>query len=263
MTGYVYLTEDTGRAGLYKYVQPGSGSPNWKAGFKKGETLRDGGELYALAIVGEPRKNMKASIPDGTTFKVEWSLVTNPEAPNTSDRETVWLSADGAAEFARLEGAWWENGLLYFVSTNGGDLREGQIYTYDPSTETLTMLYESQDPAVVDGPDNIAVSSNGNMILCEDGSSNPKRLIGLTIEGDAFPFAENRVALNQTMLAVIDAVYPGTAENFFDFVPDGTPRSFTGNEWAGATFYGDWLFVNVQSPGVTFAITGPWHEGAL
>ena len=45
--------------------------------------------------------------------------------------------------------------------------------------------------------------------------------------------------------------------------------TFNGNlrsqEWAGATFGrdGDWLFVNIQTPGVTFAITGPWHRGPL
>lgn len=38
-----------------------------------------------------------------------------------------------------------------------------------------------------------------------------------------------------------------------------------GNEWAGATFdrTGDWLFVNIQTPGITFAITGPWRHGPL
>jgi hypothetical protein len=37
------------------------------------------------------------------------------------------------------------------------------------------------------------------------------------------------------------------------------------NEWAGATFdrTGDWLFVNIQTPGITFAITGPWRSGPL
>jgi hypothetical protein len=26
---------------------------------------------------------------------------------------------------------------------------------------------------------------------------------------------------------------------------------------------GNWLFVNIQTPGITFAITGPWRQGAL
>ena len=38
-----------------------------------------------------------------------------------------------------------------------------------------------------------------------------------------------------------------------------------GSEFAGACYSpnGQWLFVNVQSPGITFAITGPWENGAL
>jgi secreted PhoX family phosphatase len=37
------------------------------------------------------------------------------------------------------------------------------------------------------------------------------------------------------------------------------------NEWAGACYSPDgrWLFVNIQTPGLTFAITGPWGEGPL
>lgn len=36
-------------------------------------------------------------------------------------------------------------------------------------------------------------------------------------------------------------------------------------EWAGACHSpdGKWLFANLQSPGITFAITGPWASGAL
>ncbi|NNJ65410.1 MAG: phosphatase, partial [Xanthomonadales bacterium] len=37
------------------------------------------------------------------------------------------------------------------------------------------------------------------------------------------------------------------------------------SEWAGATFSkdGEWLFVNLYSPGVTLAITGPWQAGYI
>jgi hypothetical protein len=48
--------------------------------------------------------------------------------------------------------------------------------------------------------------------------------------------------------------------------PAIAPGDYTGSEWAGATFEpknGNWLFVNIQSPGITFAITGPWRKGAL
>ena len=43
-------------------------------------------------------------------------------------------------------------------------------------------------------------------------------------------------------------------------------RSFLkhGSEWAGACYSpdGDWLFANIQSPGVTVAITEPSRMGA-
>jgi hypothetical protein len=37
------------------------------------------------------------------------------------------------------------------------------------------------------------------------------------------------------------------------------------SEWAGACSSPDgrWLFANIQTPGVTFAITGPWGNGPL
>jgi hypothetical protein len=37
------------------------------------------------------------------------------------------------------------------------------------------------------------------------------------------------------------------------------------SEWAGACYSpdGQWLFVNIQTPGITFAISGPWGAGPL
>jgi len=36
-------------------------------------------------------------------------------------------------------------------------------------------------------------------------------------------------------------------------------------EFAGANWSpdGNWLFANIQDPGHTYAITGPWQDGAL
>jgi hypothetical protein len=44
---------------------------------------------------------------------------------------------------------------------------------------------------------------------------------------------------------------------------NGISGDFRGSEWAGATFHGRWLFANIQKPGVTFAITGPWERGPV
>jgi secreted PhoX family phosphatase len=69
------------------------------------------------------------------------------------------------------------------------------------------------------------------MILCEDGDDE-QFLRGLTQRGEIFNFALN---------------------------------VHNDSEFAGATFSpdGETLFVNIQSPGITFAISGPWEDGAL
>jgi secreted PhoX family phosphatase len=69
------------------------------------------------------------------------------------------------------------------------------------------------------------------LILCEDGDDE-QFLRGLTQQGEIFNFALN--VLNDS-------------------------------EFAGATFSpdGETLFVNLQSPGITLAIWGPWEDGAL
>ena len=43
------------------------------------------------------------------------------------------------------------------------------------------------------------------------------------------------------------------------------PGDYRDLEWAGSTFdrRGNWLFANIQTPGITFAITGPWRKGSL
>jgi secreted PhoX family phosphatase len=151
--------------------------------------------------------------------------------------------AKGGAQFERLEGAWYHDGLIYFVSTSGGPER-GQVFTYSPRRRRLKLIFHSPGPEVLDSPDNITVSPRGGLVLCEDGSGR-EFLHGLTAEGDIFPLAENNAVLN------------GERGLFGDF---------SSSEWAGATFEpddGDWLFVNLQSPGITFAITGPFRRIGL
>ena len=69
--------------------------------------------------------------------------------------------------------------------------------------------------------------------------------MGLTPDGKIFRFASNNVVL--------------AGER------NGLEGDFRDSEFAGATFSpdGQWLFVNVQTPGITFAITGPWGEGLI
>ncbi|WP_428407030.1 alkaline phosphatase PhoX [Hyphococcus sp.] len=268
-TGVVYQTEDAGSSAFYKYVQPGAHDGHWGGWGRKDwgghdrfwgpwrqrGPLRDGGELYAMVVEGESRKDLTLGYQPGDTFKVTWQKVGDPEGKEGR----AFDSAPDAAVFSRGEGCWEDDGLIYFVSTDGGAAGLGQVWVYNPRKETVSLVYESANPEDVDGPDNIAISPRGGIILCEDGDSNPKRLIGLTTKGDIFPFAENLIDLKDGDLAKINAYFPGVADNFWD----APVRNFSSQEWCGATFHDDWLFANVQSPGVTFAIRGPWRKGAL
>jgi secreted PhoX family phosphatase len=69
---------------------------------------------------------------------------------------------------------------------------------------------------------------------------------GLTVYGEIFRFAQNNVILPAPRFGV----------------PAG---NHTGSEFAGACYSpdGNWLFFNIQGPGITFAVTGPWRDGAL
>ena len=253
-TGYIYQTEDSRPSAFYKYV------PNGPYGQLNAGELD--GRLFAMVLDGVPRLDTnEGGAPVGTVWKVTWQEVADPDAKTMR----CFDQAPDAAVISRGEGCWEDQGKIYFVSTDGGLAGLGQIFCYDPRRETCTLLFESIDAVgQVDGPDNIGVSPRGSILMCEDGGSNPKRLVGLTHDGATFPFAENRISLSSADLDVIDGIYPGAREYWWDTLPaDGSARSFTSREWAGATFYGNWLFVNIQSPGVTFAITGPWGNGAL
>ena len=54
-----------------------------------------------------------------------------------------------------------------------------------------------------------------------------------------------------------------------NMVLDGERNGYRGDfrkqEWCGATVSPDgrWLFANLQTPGLTVAITGPWGSGPL
>jgi len=159
----------------------------------------------------------------------------------------VWAQgrAKDAATFARLEGCWYGGDRrIYIVSTSGGAVGQGQIWVYDPKEETISLLFESPSMAVLNAPDNITVSPRGGLVLCEDGGGE-EFLHGLTVEGEIFKFAKNNVVLNGER--------------------NGIVGNFAGSEFAGACYSpdGDWLFANIQSPGITVAITGPWQNGAL
>ena len=86
---------------------------------------------------------------------------------------------------------------------------------------------------MLDAPDNLTVSPRGGLVLCEDGDD--EQFVRGLDRGQIFDFALNNISENT------DQEFAGAC-----YSPDGTV-----------------LFVNIQTPGVSFAIRGPFDRGAL
>ncbi|MDP8960783.1 MAG: DUF839 domain-containing protein, partial [Actinomycetota bacterium] len=132
----------------------------------------------------------------------------------------------GCVRFNRLEGCHFAGGAFWFDDTAGGERRLGQIFRYLPATNILELFYEGSDANQMQSPDNIGVTPWGDLWFAEDGEGE-NRVMGVTPDGQVYKFASNR--LN-------DSEFAGPT-----FAPDG--RTF---------------FVNIQEPGLTFAIWGPF-----
>ena len=224
-TGVVYETEDRQSAGFYRYVPQ-----------RKGR-LAAGGRLQMLAVAGRPGYDTRKGQKAGAVLPVAWVDIEHPDPPEAEkDAAAVFKqgAARGGATFARLEGCWYGAGRIYFTSTNGGDRRLGQVWEYRPSGAgggELRLVFESTNPDVLEAPDNLCVSPRGTLMICEDGGER-QFVRELTPDGRIHDFALN--------------VVPG----------------FENREFAGATFSpdGKTLFVNIQTPGLTLAVWGPWKS---
>ena len=232
-TGIVYETEDAGsNSGFYRFLPNAPGA------------LAHGGTLQMLGVAGTPGYDTRSG-QTGAWMDTTWFTIPAPNPANPASNSVFSQGfAAGGARFARLEGAWYGQGRVYFVSTNGGNVGQGQIWEYDPLEDRLRLLFESPSADVLNAPDNLCVSPRGGLVLCEDGGGQ-EFVHGLTTDGQIFRFAQNNVVL--------------------DGERNGIVGDFTGSEFAGATYSldGKWLFVNIQSPGISFAVTGPWGSGAL
>jgi secreted PhoX family phosphatase len=215
-TGYVYQTEDRQDSCFYRF------RPNQYG------NLRSGGVLEALVIQGanqDTRRNYRRY--KNQPLSVKWVKIDDFDPIHDTVRNEA--RRKGAAIFARGEGAWYGNGLVYFVSTNGGDARQGQVFAYNPRNNTVTLVVESTRARDLNNPDNVTVSPFGDIFLCEDGSG-VEYVQGVNRKGEIYQFAANAFK-------------------------DGS------SEFAGVCFSpdGSTMFVNIQVPGLTLAIWGPWR----
>jgi len=233
-TGIVYETEDQLAAGFYRFLPAAPAH------------LSAGGRLEMLAIADALQADLRTGQRADGWRPVSWVPIGDPDPPRPGpDAVYTQGRVGGGATFGRLEGTWYGNGRIYIVSTTGGVAQAGQVWEYDPAGERLRLLFESPGADVLDMPDNICVSPRGGLVLCEDGLNGANFVVGLTRDGEIFPFARNNVVLNGSR--------------------NGIHGSFRDSEFAGATYSPDgrWLFFNIQVPGITFAVTGPWGDGPL
>jgi hypothetical protein len=231
-TGIVYLTEDAGAAGFYRFM------PNVRG------KLCNGGRLEMLRLSDIGNYDTRTGQRVGRRFACEWVTIDEPDSASpTMPSDFVFSQgfAKGGAMFARLEGCWWGDGSVYFAATSGGDAGAGQVWRYVPGPRggTLVLVFESPSASVLNAPDNVLVSPRGGVLLCEDGAGT-NYVRGLTRSGSVFDLVGNNANTSE---------WAGAC-----FSPQGRT-----------------LFVNMQGStttgsstlGATYAVWGPWEQGEL
>jgi len=235
----LYETEDVrDDSFFYRYIPenpPGSG----------GNLADTEGVLQALKIKGVENAVMDTFPEVGEPYEVEWVTIAEPNPDDDTDATPLAVGeqakAQGAAIFDREEGIWVGGDKLFFDCTEGGEADLGQVYEFDPGSQTITLIYESTNMAALENPDNVVIVPKTGDIFLQEDSDGEQFVRGLTPEGRIYDFA--RTTIN-------DTEFCGGC-----FSPDGTA-----------------FFVNQQGerggfeegpPGgnaVTYAIIGPFSR---
>ncbi|MGH8863586.1 MAG: PhoX family protein [Burkholderiales bacterium] len=267
-TRLAYMTEDyPNRSAFYRFI------PNDPSGMPG--SYEAGGRLQAARVVGKDHADLHTPAV-GDEYSLEWVELSEPDADpgvlpeGFTDASGVasgpFLEAwsKGALRMSRGEGICFHAGKFYVVDTTAGigpggkrGYGEGAVWEYDPVRELIRAVFVAGTQMVGDNIDNITVSPRGGIVLCEDGEpivdkyGPGTRLLGLSTLGESYTFAKNNLVMRpDQVLTAGKAIAPG---------------DYRGSEWAGVCFdpAGEVLFANLQEPGITFAIWGPWAKGNL
>jgi len=189
-------------------------------------------------VKNQPNLNTSSGQTEGKLLPVTWVDIPHPDPPEAETKAYAVYeqgTAAGGARFSRLEGCLHGRGKIFFTSTDGGDRKLGQVWEYTPGSGAdggmLKLLMQPTDAAVLNMPDNLCLTRSGGLLICEDNASSVHLQL-LNRNNDVINFAKNVMVEYET------------------------------REFAGVTFSpdGETLFVNIQVPGVTLAIWGPWDR---
>lgn len=200
-TGYVYLTEDDHDSRLYRF------RPDKRRDLSAG-TL----EAASLATDGQ----------------VSWASV-SPVQP---------CRGAGTTAFARGEGAWFADGLLYFSTT-----ADNCVWAFDPRTDRLATIYDAAllgTDAPLHMPDNLTVPGpSGDIYVGEDADD-----LQLVLLADKH--GEHIAAPFLQLVGHDGSEVAGPA-----FSPDGSRLYFSSQRGMGGAF---------TAPGMTFEVSGPFRR---
>jgi hypothetical protein len=218
------------------------------------------GTLEAMAIIMDdgsvlPDVAYLTSAQLGRPFPVRWVQVPERDAQTTPTRKQFTNEITRGKKF---EGVFGTDEGVYVVNSfafNTGDLpadavkHDGMVwfYSYADRTITLVTYFPHQttaesgaapryDGVVFDGPDNVTVTPWGTLVLAEDG-----------------------VGASHVLSSVPGGPTYAIARNMLNIGSEADPEF---SEFTGPAFSADGkvLFVNIQTPGITLAITGPWDK---
>ena len=255
----VYLSEDASSPNglFYRWTAPRGVRLHAGVADQLGPT---DGTLEAMAIVMDdgsvlPDVAYLTSAQIGRPFPVRWVPVPERDGQSTSVRKQFTTEITRGKKF---EGVFGTDQGVYVVNSyafNTADLpadavkHDGMVWFYSYADRTITLVtyfpHQSStdtgtkpryDGVVFDGPDNVTVTPWGTLVLAEDGVG-ASHVLSSVPGGPTYAIARNMLNI-------------GTAEK-----PEYS-------EFTGPTFSADGhvLFVNLQSPGITLEITGPWAK---
>ena len=258
-TGVIYMTEDEGPDGFYRFI------PDTPGNLRKGE-------LQMLRVKGRPKYNTVVGQTVGEVLECNWVKIDDPNPANAEDDASAVFKqgrAKGGAKFLGGEGCTYRDGSIVFGSSEGGDKGLGQVWSYTPTNNagelnekgTLELLFESQGKKQLDGPDNMTTSPGGAIVIAEDGNLKSNFVKALLPNGTMIDVVENLVGVQKHYLDASGKLWDPTVPDDGKSAGDGIGFS----EFAGPCFSpdGTWLFVNIQVPGITCAITGDWASLGL